>query len=402
MDDESQWFLDGNQIVLLGPVKNSETIQDELGLQGPGEPIDIQQLAKGAVSAAGLSLKAASVLAEQSGRVWVLTEESRKLFQSQVPSVSADGFHYGSVKNMAGKYAGNLKFHVGAHAKWLNPQLLAGVGGVLSGLMVEYQNAEILRTLQDINKGVQDLDRRLDEQWRAKILSTNAQVTSARKEFEEEGILTEDRWKHLSDGYQPLQNLWREVEQRVSTHTLNLEEAKSVAEVQEHAENIASKVQLWVFLLVSAHALLVAIEKFQYGRLRHGDIGAVIRARDRFKQEQVSRVSSIKNTLEALTDAVAHSRNLSSGKIMRNVWRTPRLDEAFREINSEVTKAFDVLNITNNFAPELTDIDRRAAVKDAISQGAGRVKGAVRKVASDPNTYVLLGNGIVQIVTRPK
>ncbi len=293
---EYRFFEDKQGLLVWGDDADIETWLKDNGLAANSRKV------KGnALSIAGKGVQAVSKVMSGNGRWVKMTEDSAKL-------VSKYGSTGTGVIRNHGKIVAHVKFEDVSKIKSLaNPQMMAGLAGVMTQMALEQAIEEITDYLKAIDKKIDDLLQDQKDQVVADLVGVAHMIDETMVIRDQVGLITETTWSKIAGCPQDVARAQGYALLKIEGLAKKLAEASDATEAETVANQLSKDLSDWISVLANAVQLQDKLSVVELDRVMVEEPSTVEQHRQGVIVARKQRLHDIETKLTQLNRSICQS-----------------------------------------------------------------------------------------------
>ena len=342
MTDEIQLISDGEGLAVFGREAAVERFLRASGLWTASRDLDLRRL-RATVVVGSEVVNEATKFASHAGRWVKLTEESAKLVQehglmeSKTPGVD----HLmvgtpGNVRNWLQTENGQV---------FSNPQLLAGVSGVMAQVAAQQNVAEIREYLARIDEKVDDVLRKVDETVLKDMVGARLQIRRASTMRDREGRVSDDSWSEVQNASGKVADVQGYALLQLKGIAEKLEGKTRISGLASAAEEVKPEVAKWLAVLAECFQLQEAFDILAVDRVLGAPAEELNARRRGLAADRQDRLDLIAQCTEELLARMDEAVGVANAKLFWNRAKAPTVIESSTQVAVGVHEFHTLLGI---------------------------------------------------------
>jgi hypothetical protein len=314
VDNEIEIISDDEGIALIG---NATAIELFLSAEGiPSRDLTLPRLSRSA-GATSSALQAGSVVASESGRWVKLTEQSAELLKhAQLMKGPTADTARAIIVSDGGKTSHILQLVSKPATLLANPAVLAGVGGLMAQMAMQKQMDDIAEYLAVIDAKVDDVIRAQKDAVLADMIGVELVVRDAMDVREQLSRVPEVTWSKLQGTEVIIARTQAYALLQLKELAAKAEKARSMGDLAEASERIASAVRDWLAVVARCLQLQNALAVLELDRVLESAPEEVEAHRAALVLTRRRRATDIAAATEALLERMGASVETANDKVL--------------------------------------------------------------------------------------
>lgn len=298
MDGEIQLVVDDDGIAVIGEQSLVDAFLASEGLTALAVPTPrLSQVATGGSIAA----KAASQMAESSGRWVKLTKESVEAIDKYgLRQSSTSKLATGVIKGKSGQIRGFVEFAKTPAGALTNPAMLAGVGGIMAQVAMQQAMDEITDYLARIDEKVDDILRAQKDAVLSQMIGVALVIDEAMVIREHRGRVDETTWSKVQGSSETIAHTQAYALRQLDALAEKLEKHDKMGDLAKVAKQVEATAQEWLVVLARCVQLQDALAVLELDRVMDAEPEEVDAHRLALRAARQRRVERISQTVEQL------------------------------------------------------------------------------------------------------
>jgi len=348
VDGEIQLVVDDDGIAVIGEQSLVDAFLASEGLAPLAVPTP--RLSQ-AATAGSVVARAASQVAEGSGRWVKLTKESAQAIDKYgLRQSSTSKLATGVIKGKSGQIRGFVEFAKTPAGALTNPAALAGIGGIMAQVAMQQAMDEITDYLARIDEKVDDILRAQKDAVLAQMIGVALVIDEAMVIREHRGRVDETTWSKVQGSSETIAQTQAYALRQLDGLAEKLEKHDKIGDLAKVSKQVEASTQEWLVVLARCVQLQDALAVLELDRVMDSEPDDIDAHRLGLRAARQKRVERISQTAEQLLTRMTAVGSKANSKVLLHPASAP-----------------GIVNATNNVVLALDDFNRVIGVESGTS-----------------------------------